>query len=429
MKRLATRKQRQVIRAVSIGNILEWFEIYSFGFLAPIFAKSFFHFDEQIWNWIASFSLFGIGFFAKIIGIYLFSHIGDVFGRQKAFIFSITMMTVPTFIAGYIPTYAQWGVFAPITLLALKFIQSIPAAGESPGTACFLYENSKKHNRIFITSWGALGNQIGAMLGVIEAFFIEDLIPESFLMEWGWRISFWVGGFIGLFGIYLRRKLEETPMFKEVIRKNEINTKSLNTVWKKEKKAIIIGIGYGAINASTFYMLAAYIPTYFAASVGLTKFENGLVSFSILFLSTALLPVFGYLGDRISNKLMLTCSSLSIIILTIVVYFLAQNQHHLTLLAVVAGLYILPVTCISALITNLLSELFQASTRFAGISLTFNVADGLIGGFTPVAALLLYKITDNQAAFCWYLLATSVISLYFFIAHFGYKSRLSSNNV
>jgi MFS transporter, MHS family, proline/betaine transporter len=429
MKRLTSRKQRKVIRAVTIGNILEWFEIYSYAFLVPIFAKKFFHFDKELWNWIASFSLFGIGFFARILGTYFFGHIGDVLGRQKAFILSITMMTIPTFVVGYIPDYSLWGVWAPLVLFFLRLIQSIPAAGESPGTACFLYENSEQHNKIFITSWGAFGNQLGAILGVLETFFVEDFIPESFLMNWGWRISFWLGGFIGLFGIYLRRKLEETPMFKEIDAHHKIDRHSFHTIWKKDKKAVMIGVGYGLINASTFYMLATYIPTYFDSLIGLSKFQNGMISFIILTLSTILLPIFGYLGDKINNRFMLVYSAILIIILTIVIYYLSENQNHLILLAIVACLYIFPITCISALITNLLSELFETPVRFAGVSLTFNIADGLIGGFTPVAALILYKITDKQAAFCWYLLASSIISLYFFAVHFKYRANLSADNI
>jgi MFS transporter, MHS family, proline/betaine transporter len=185
--------QAQVILTVTFGNILEWFEIYSYAYLAPILARVFFNFESSLVNLISSFVIFGSSFLTRPFGGILFGRLGDIIGRKKAYLLSITIMTIPTFLMGCLPSYAKWGIFAPLSLVVLRLLQSIPAAGEVPGTICFLYENSDLGNNKFITSWTGVGNQIGAILGVIETFIMDQFMSDEFLMTWGWRISFWSG--------------------------------------------------------------------------------------------------------------------------------------------------------------------------------------------------------------------------------------------
>lgn len=209
-----SKQQFKVISIITFGGILEWYEIYSFVYLAPILGKLFFNYHSGLMNLLSSFLLFGTGFISRPFGAILFGRIGDLIGRKTAFLYSIIIMTIPTFFMGCLPTYAVIGVAAPILFYFLRFIQSIPASGEIPGTICFLYENADEENIKFITSWTNVGNQIGATLGLLEILLIDSFLSEETLLTWGWRISFWSGGLLGLFGIYLRKKLLETPIFK-----------------------------------------------------------------------------------------------------------------------------------------------------------------------------------------------------------------------
>jgi MHS family proline/betaine transporter-like MFS transporter len=413
-----TKGQFRVISVVTFGNILEWFEIYLYAYWAPIISTLFFNFDNYLPNLISTFIVFGAGFLARPFGAILFGRLGDLIGRKQSFTLSITVMTIPTFLMGLLPTYAQIGVWAPILMALMRLLQAIPAAGEAPGAFCYLYENASASNKKFMTSWGAFGNQIGAILSVIECFLMKQYLPQEFLVSWGWRISFWTGGLIGLLGIYLRYKLDETPQYKELVEHHRIRKETIKKVISDHKKGLLLGTGFGVINAATFYLIASYIPTYFNYMLGLSTLQNALITLTILLLTTILLPVFGMIGDRYNNKTILVSCAAAIIVL---LYPLCTSINSLNLwsLALLCLLFLIPITCITALLPYLLANLFPTRVRFTCVGLTFNIVDGIVGGFTPAIALFLLQATSNQGAFCWYILACAVISL---ISYFKIKS-------
>lgn len=407
---LMNKKQIRTIFTVTFGNILEWYDIYSYAYFAPILSKVFFNFDSNLSGLVGSFVIFGSGFITRPFGAILFGRIGDLIGRKSAFVWSIIVMTIPTFFMGCLPTYAQIGIYSPLILGLLRLLQSIPAAGETPGTICFLYENSERENRIYLTSWTQVGNQIGAILGLTQSFLMDQLMSDEFVMSWGWRISFWIGGLIGLFGIYLRRRLDETPIYQRLKEHCRINKQSIVKVINEHKKTIALGTAFGVINASTFYLLATYIPTYLNEALGLTHFQNAMVSLLFLVLTTILLPVFGLLGEKVNIKSLLIFSSLLVIIL---LYPLALSiiNKNLFWMAVIGLVYIFPITLFTTFIGYLLAHLYPAPVRFTAVGLSFNFADGIVGGFSPAIALILLRMTGNQAAFCWFILVCALVSL------------------
>lgn len=419
------KNQLHTISAVTFGNTLEWYQAYSYVYLAPVLSKLFFNSISPETNLFFIFIVFGIGFLSRPIGGFLFGRWGDLLGRKSAFVWSILIMTVPTFLMGCLPTHTEWGKWAPFCLILLRLIQSLPESGESPGSFCFLYENANSKNKVFMTSWGAFGNQIGAIIGVFEALVLDQFMSEEFLLSMGWRISFWSGSAIGLMGFILRKTLDETPVFKEIKSNHEIDTETFLEVIEKNKKKILIGTSYGIVNAATFYLIAAYLPSYFNERLGLSVHGNALISLSILILTTILLPVFGAIGNKVCPhkknylrvKPLMIASAVSIILLLMpLYYFIYTDQILMTF--VITYLYTIPITCITALIPFVLLRLFPAPIRFTGVGLAFNLADGFIGGFTPAIAILLTRYANNQAAFCWFILACAVISL---ISYFKIK--------
>lgn len=150
------KRQWHIILAVTFGNVLEWYGVYSYVYLTPVLAKLFFKLSSPESNLFMAFIIFGIGFLTRPIGGILFGRWGDLLGRKSAFVWSILIMTIPTFLMGWVPTHAEWGIWAPFCLILLRLIQSLPESGESPGTFCFLYENADPKNKAFMTSWGGI---------------------------------------------------------------------------------------------------------------------------------------------------------------------------------------------------------------------------------------------------------------------------------
>ena len=403
--------QRRIVWAVTFGNILEWFEVYSFAYFAPIIAKRFFNTEDLMTGWIYAFLVFGAGFIARPFGSIIWGRFGDLIGRRKAFISSILLMTIPTFFMGLIPTYANVGVFAPIMLLFLRLVQSIPAAAEAPGTICFLYENASPGNRRYLTSWEAFGNQIGAILGVLEAFIFDSYLSAEFLAEWGWRLSFIIGGCIGLLGLYLRSTLHETPVFQNLKKHHHIDRQLVRHLFSKFPKSILIGAGFGVVNAVTFYLLAAYLPSYLNLVLELSPGRNAAIVLFGLFLITVLLPVFGMIAERFDNRKMFAVAVFLVIIMAFPLYYGLQNKQ-IILLSTVGFVLIFPVACITALIPFQLAHMYPANIRFTGVGLSFSLADGIVGGFTPAIGLLLVMYTHNYGGIAWLIFVSGLISLY-----------------
>jgi len=408
--------QKFVILAVTLGNILEWYEIYLYIYWAPILSNLFFDTGAEATNLINTFVIFAIGFLARPIGGLFFGRLGDRIGRKKAFILSIITMTGPTFLMGCLPTYAAVGWIAPFLLAGLRILQSFPSGGELPGAFCFLYECADSKNRIFMTSWGAVGNQIGIIISLLECYFLETYLSYEDLISFGWRISFIAGGIIGLAGFFLRLTLNETRPFKDLVYHHEVSKKSLVGILIENRSKIWKGILFGAVNAAAFYLLSVSFPVYFQKIFGTSYKDNIFTALFLLIATTLPLPFFGKLGDKIRVKWPLILSTIIIMLITYPLYVISQFDHYnnytIAFAITLVLLFTACLTCITALMPFLLTNLFTTSVRFTCLGFTFNVADGVVGGLSPLVALFLTNITGNKGAFCFIILACSIVSLY-----------------
>lgn len=414
--KLVNAEQRHVISAVTFGNILEWFDVYSFAYLAPVLAAKFFPDASTTESLFFAFLVFGLGFLTRPVGGIIFGRIGDHIGRRRAFTLSIILLTIPTFCIGILPTYEYWGAWAPMSLFVLRLLQAIPTGGELPGTICYLYENAQQSNRRFMTSWNAVGNQIGAIVAIFECFIMDNFLPDHMNLEWGWRISFITGGFIGLFGIYLRHTLHETPIFERLKQSQRIDHETIRQLITHHRSKIITGTAFGVVDAAIFYLVATYIPTFISDQLHLSSNSDLVISFGIMLITTVLLPVFGYIGDKYSNRKILIFSTLLLLTLIAPLYF-AINSKNLIALFVLGLLFLIPIVSITSLIAYLLGNLFPPQVRFTGIGISVNLSDGIIGGFTPSIALFLTWITGMQASFLGYVAICTLISLWSYYRH------------
>lgn len=409
-----TKEQKHVIKVVTFSNLLEWFDIYSYAYMSTLLAEIFYNPSSPGSNLINIFLIFGSAFLMRPFGAILFGRIGDRIGRKKAFFWSVFVIMFPTFAMGWLPTYSQVGNYAPWFLVALRLLQAIPAAGEVPGTICYLYEYSNQRatqkNRRFMTSWSGVGNQIGAIVAILETMLMDGLTSHEFMITWGWRISFWSAGIIGLLSCYLRKTLHETPIFESLEKRHRLNEETLIQVIRNHSKPIILATAFGAVSASTFYFVAAYLPAYLGPALGLSLSQNVVIMITFLTVSTILLPFIGRLGDKVDNMKLLISSIALILILLIPLYFFIRNNNVIGILTI-GIIYIFPTTCITGLLGYVYARLFPVRIRFTGVGLSFNLADGIIGGFTPAISLILLKWTENQSAFCWYILGTGIVSL------------------
>jgi len=418
------KQQAHVVFAVTFGNILEWYEIYSYAYFAPVLSQIFLGYSSAQSSISAFLILFGVGFLLRPVGAVIWGLIGDRHGRKTAFVSSILVMTIPTFLIGFLPTYAQVGWIAPALLVSLRAFQSIPVAGESPGTACFLYEYADDHNKVFMTSWSGVGNQIGAIIGVIETFLIDHFVSTDFLVSWGWRISFWLGGLIGLLGIYLRKTLHETPIFDRLKEHDIIDKETIYELIKGYRTKILHGTSFCIVNAAAFYFLATYLPLFLSDRFKSTELQITIISLIILTPMTILLPVFGFFGDRFSIKKAMITAALITAVMTALISI--QATRTLPLSYSIAGIsLIICTTVITAYVPYCLTHLFPAPVRFTGVGLAFNIADGLVGGFTPAIGFILFQYSGSHYSFGVYIMICALISFYSYLV--GLKGAPKAN--
>jgi MHS family proline/betaine transporter-like MFS transporter len=406
----AFRREHRAIAAVTMGSILEWYEIYLYIYWSPLICRLFFGNGDSEANLFNTFLIFALGFVSRPLGGILFGRLGDTIGRKRSLLISIGMMMLPTFVMGLMPTYAQIGVAAPILLAILRIVQSCPAGGEMPGAFCYLYESSAVEHRRYLTSWGAVGNQLGIVVSMLECLLLEHLLTPEQLVAWGWRVSFLVGGCIGLLGLTLRFRLHETPLFCEAQAHHQITRTPLLQVIGSNGRKMGRAILYCSLNSVGFYLISALYPVYFQKFLGVSYQQNMWISVGLLLATTLPLPLFGWIGDRASNKGLLMGSTAGILALLYPLHQTIAERELGTALGI-AILFMGLFTCLSALIPYRFADLFPTPVRFTCVGLSYNLVDGIIGGFSPVLALWMYHKTDSLLSFYWILFISGVLSL------------------
>jgi MHS family proline/betaine transporter-like MFS transporter len=401
--------QRVVIVAVTLGNVLEWYEIFLYVYWAPIISKLFFDSGSDFKNLINTFWVFGLGLLARPVGGIFFGRLGDIIGRKKVLIISVLLMTIPTFVTGLLPTHAQIGFIAPWLLAAMRLIQSFPAGAELPGACCYLYESSRFSDRKYLTSWGAVGFQTGILVSTLECLFLEHFLTYEQLVAWGWRLSFWLGGLIGLVGLWMRSKLHESPLFHEMTEHLKSPKDPILDMFR-HKKGIAQGFFFSLLCSSGFYLFTVNFPIYFGDLFGLKYTDNLLILVVLLILITAPLPLFGKIAEKYDYKKMLIYSTGGMIMLLYPLYFgIVRSNAYLSVAALI--LFCLLYSCMTSLLPYIFCNLFPTRSRFTCVATSFNLADALIGGFTPVMTLYLLELTGDSGSFCWILLFFGVLSL------------------
>jgi MHS family proline/betaine transporter-like MFS transporter len=410
MDKALNSKQRSVILAVTIAGILEWYEVFLYVYWAPIISKLFFGPTSGMTALIDTLFIFGLGFLVRPIGGLFFGHLGDMYGRKISLIASVLMISFPTLVIGFLPTYDQIGYLAPIILVISRFLQGFPAGGELPGAICYLAESSPPERRTYMCSWAFVGPQLGAVFSILECFLLETYLSPEHLMAWGWRLSFIVGGLIGLFGFYLRRSLSESPLFENLAKHSKLSHRPVFESLARHKKNLMLGFSYSALNAVGFYMICIFSAVYFGKILGTSSSQNSLITAGLITLGTLPIPLYGMLGNKYTIKPLLITSAVGIALLCFPLYFSLTSQSvFYTVILEMVILLLLNVQF--AFLPSLLAELFPTSVRFTCVGISFNTCDSIMGGLTPVLSLVLIKYTHHTASFTAILLFAALLSL------------------
>lgn len=402
--------RRRVIAASFIGNFVEWFDYAVYGYLATTIAVVFFPESDRQVALLSTFALFAISFLIRPIGGFFWGHLGDRVGRRVALSWSILLMSLATFCIALIPGYATIGFWAPVLLLIMRVVQGFSASGEYAGASAFLVEYAPPHRRGIYAAIVPASTATGLLMGSLIAALLYGVLSPDQLSDWGWRIPFLLAAPMGLIGRYIRTKLEDTPVFKEMAAEDEAIKAPAGDLFKQHWKVLILASGAVLLNAVGFYLLLSYMPTYLTEVVKLSPTLSNLSTTVALLTYIGFILLTGLLSDRLGRKKVLISASVLFMLLTVPLFMVLDTGIFVLILCVQVALGAL-LTLNDGTLPSFLAEQFPTRVRYSGFAVCFNLSNALFGGTAPFMATFLIAASGSDLAPAWYLVAAALVSL------------------
>ncbi|WP_423208492.1 MFS transporter [Paracoccus yeei] len=401
---------RKVLTASFIGNFVEWFDYASYGYFATVIAAVFFPEIAPQAALLATFAVFALSFVIRPIGGIVWGSIGDRIGRKTALSWSILIMSGATTVIALLPSYHQIGMLAPVLLLLVRMVQGFSASGEYAGATSFLAEYAPPAKRGFYTSMVPASTAAGLLAGSLMSALLFSQLETAQLHGWGWRLPFLLAFPLGLVGLYIRLKLEDTPKFRELEAKHHVEATPIKELFTTYRKPIVRAFAVTCLNAVGFYLILSYMPTYLITEMGMEESASFLANSIALFAYIFLIFLMGLLSDRFGRKMALIAASVLFIVLTVPLFGMLEGASFamIVLIQVIFGALL---TVNDGTLPCFLTEIFPTRVRYSGFAFSFNTANALFGGTAPFVATWLISATGSKTAPAWYLVAAAVVAL------------------
>ena len=385
-----------------IGNVMEWYDFSIYGYFARTIGNLYFPTEDPGASLLAAFAVFAVGFLVRPLGAVLFGYIGDRVGRGPALLWSVVAMAVPTFVIGFLPTYAQIGIAASLLMLLCRILQGLAVGGEYTSSAVFLAETADPKKRGAATAWAPFGAVAGILMGSAVGALIINTLPLEDVVAWGWRLPFLFGVVVGFVGFILRRRMPfDQPAAKEGF--------PLLQAFRKHPVQLLQVVCISLVNAVSFYLIFVYIITWLklAADVGaktallINSANMAIVLGVILFVSR--------LSDRIGRKPVLVCAALGLLFFSWPLMALMETGNALNIFLGQFGFALL-IGAYGSVNPIAICEIFPRNVRCSAVSAAYNITLGVAGGTAPAVATWLIETTENYSVPAIYIMASAAIS-------------------
>jgi metabolite-proton symporter len=403
---------RRVVGASLVGTTVEWYDFFLYGVAASVvFGDLFFPKGEALTGTLLSFATFAVGFFARPIGGVIFGHYGDRIGRKKLLVLSLLMMGVATFAIGLLPTYAQVGALAPVLLTVLRLVQGFALGGEWGGAVLIVSEHGSAERRGYWASWPQAGAPAGQLIanGVLAALaaFQSDAAFDS----WGWRIPFLLSAVLVFIGLWVRLRVEESPLFKQAQARQDTSPRlPFVEVITRYPREVLTAMGARMAENVSYYIFTIVIATYVKEQLGLGKsfaLNAVLIGAAVHFCA---IPLWGTLSDRIGRRPVYLIGAVGVGVWAFAFFGLVDTKSFAAaVLAVVVGLVL--HGAMYGPQSAFFSELFGTRVRYSGVSAGYQISSIIAGGLAPFIAVALLKAYDSGFAIALYVAGCAAISV------------------
>ncbi|MQA83853.1 MAG: MFS transporter [Streptosporangiales bacterium] len=398
----------RIMTATVVGNYMEWFDFAVYGFFATTIGRVFFPATNETTSLLASLAVFGVAFLFRPLGAVLFGTLGDRAGRRAALSAAIIVMSVSTTLIAALPSYATVGLLAPILLVVLRSIQGLSVGGEWTGAGTYLVEYAPAGRRGRWASLISATAALGFMTGSLIALGLNSWLTPEALEAWGWRVPFLVAAPLGVAGLYVRLKLQDTPVFRELEQADRVAKSPLRSVGRNNTKEVGLAFIISGLAGLGVYYLATYMVNYLSETAGFVPTRAILITAGGLLVYALLCPLAGMLSDRIGRRPTYLLGCLGHLVFAVPIFLLLgiENAAVAFLGLCVFGLSQAALNVMSSVVVV---ELFPAATRLTGTSVGHNLGLAVVSGSGPLVAAWLVSVTGASIAPAIYLAVLALL--------------------
>ncbi|MFF5563548.1 glycine betaine/L-proline transporter ProP [Streptomyces sp. NPDC012623] len=417
---------RRAVSAAALGNTMEWFDFGVYAYLAGTLGKVFFPSSSPGAQVVSTFATFAAAFLVRPLGGLVFGPLGDRIGRKRVLAATMIMMAISTFAVGFLPGYDAIGFTAPLLLLVCRLVQGFSTGGEYAGATTYIAEYAPDKRRGFLGSWLDFGTFVGYSLGSGIVTLLTALLGEDGMVHWGWRLPFLVAGPLGLIGLYMRLRLEETPAFQKETEQAEERARQsgadqdpveearqsgkgrLKEIFTRHWHAVLICMGLVLLYNVTNYMVTSYLPTYMTETIGQDALTAQLLVLGTMIVVVLTITTVGRTSDRWGRRPVFMAGSIALFVLALPAFLLIRTGGIVlsALGCLILGLLLVSFAGTSA---STLPALFPTRLRYGALSISFNISVSLFGGTTPLFASGLVELTGDDLVPAYYLMVAGVI--------------------
>lgn len=392
----------------SLGAGLEYYDFIIYGMMAGHLSSLFFTADEAWVAMLKTFGVFAIGYFIRPLGGIFFGTIGDAFGRKKTFLAVMLLMALSTLCMGLLPTYSQAGALAPCLLIFLRLLQGLSFGAELPGAITVVCEYAEKKNHGTHSGFVISSVSMGSLLASLVLYVMSQTSSTDQILSWGWRIPFILGGLLAVANYFIRKHLAETPEFSRHQKAQPTASikAPLSLLLTKYKATVALGVGLTALQ-SGLVIFVLYMPSYLSQHFQFAPANIYLAITWSMIWSVLVLPIFGWLADRLGKTSIFVASCLVFVIGAFPLFSLLSAPTAWLVLFML--LYQTVIAGLSVGYFPILAAAFPTQVRYTGIAACYNIAYALLGT-SPLVLTALIEWTHTAYSAVWFLITLAIIS-------------------
>jgi len=420
----------KIIFASGLGTMIEWYDFYIFGSLSVVMSELMFPAGDPAWNLIKYWALFAAGFIVRPFGAIVFGRIGDLMGRKYAFLVTLTIMGLSTFVIGLLPTYATIGVLAPVILLLLRLLQGLALGGEYGGAAVYVAEHVPDNKRGYYTSFIQITATLGLFVSLGVILVVKHYMSNAAFSSWGWRLPFLLSIVLVGMSLYIRLRLKESPLFTSIKAQGKSSLAPLKESfgnWANFKIVLLVLFGATAGQGIVWYTGQFYALTFLQSTLKVDLVKSSIIVAVAIALGMPFFVVFGALSDKIGRLKIMMAGNLIAALSYIPIYHAMKNNMgdpknpNMAILIGLVFIQVIFVTMVYGPIAAFLIESFPARIRYTSFSLPYHIGNGWFGGTLPLIAGLMVVKTGNIFSPLYYVIAVALMT--FFVGTFFLSER------